>query len=149
MGDRARGDRRLAAIVLDGEQRQSLVAVRSIGRAVPVGAFSSHAFAPALSSRFSAVTDEMNVYLTDMIDQRRAMPKDDLLTRLVEAEVDGERLTQPEILGFFQLLVVGGQETTTNLINNAILCFIELPDQLARIRAARGLLPSGIEEVLR
>ena len=58
-------------------------------------------------------------------------PQDDLLTRLVEAEVDGERLTQEEILGFFQLLVVGGQETTTNLINNAILCFVENAGGLA------------------
>jgi cytochrome P450 len=98
---------------------------------------------------FKEVTVEMNAYLTDMIAERRAAPKDDLLTRLVDAEVDGERLTQEEILGFFQLLVVGGQETTTNLINNAILCLLENPDQLARLRAAPDLLPSAIEEVLR
>ena len=91
----------------------------------------------------------MNDYLTEMIAQRQAAPKDDLLTRLVEAEVDGERLTQAEILGFFQLLVVGGQETTTNLINNAILCLVENPDQFARLRSAPELLPSAIEEVLR
>jgi cytochrome P450 len=98
---------------------------------------------------FSAVTLEMNAYLTRMIEERRAAPRDDLLTRLVEAEVDGERLTQEEILGFFQLLVVGGQETTTNLINNAFLCLVENPDELARLRAAPDLLPSAIEEVLR
>ena len=67
----------------------------------------------------------MNDYLTEMIAERRASPRDDLLTRLVAAEVDGERLEQEEILGFFQLLVVGGQETTANLINNAILCLLE------------------------
>jgi cytochrome P450 len=100
-------------------------------------------------SNFRGTTSEMNVYLTDMIEERRAAPSDDLLTRLVEAEVDGERLSQEEILGFFQLLVVGGQETTTNLINNAILCFVEHPDQLARLRSAPDLLPSAIEEVLR
>jgi cytochrome P450 len=100
-------------------------------------------------SEFAAVTAEMSTYLEDMIAQRRAAPKDDLLTRLVEAEVEGERLDHEEILGFFQLLVVGGQETTTNLINNAVLCFVEHPDQLARLRAAPGLLPSAIEEVLR
>ena len=48
-----------------------------------------------------------------------------------------------------QLLLVGGQETTANLINNAVLCFLEHPDQLARLRAAPDLLPSAIEEVLR
>jgi cytochrome P450 len=63
--------------------------------------------------------------------------------------LDGERLTQVEILGFFQLLLLAGSETTTNLINNAILCFIEHPGQLARLRAAPELLPSAIEEVLR
>jgi cytochrome P450 len=98
---------------------------------------------------FRATTTEMNDYLTAMIDERRTTPRDDLLTRLVEAEVDGERLSQEEILGFFQLLVVGGQETTTNLINNAILCLVEHPDQLARLRTVPDLLPSAIEEVLR
>src|SRR5207237_4976503 len=81
--------------------------------------------------------------------QRQASHQDDLLTRLVKAEVDGERLTQAEILGFVQLLLVGGQETTANLINNAVLCFLEHPDQLARLRAAPELLPGAIEEVLR
>jgi cytochrome P450 len=98
---------------------------------------------------FMAVTVEMNAYLEGLLEQRRSAPKDDLLTRLVEAEVDGERLTQKEILGFFQLLLLAGSETTTNLINNAILCFIENPDQLARLKAAPDLLPSAIEEVLR
>ena len=100
-------------------------------------------------SGFTTVSNEMDAYLAEMIEQRRTAPEDDLLTRLVEAEVDGERLTQSEILGFFQLLVIAGQETTTNLINNAVLCLIENPDQLARLRAAPDLLPSAIEEVLR
>jgi cytochrome P450 len=91
----------------------------------------------------------MNDYLTQMMAQRRARPEDDLVTRLVEAEVDGERLTQEEILGFFQLLMVAGQETTTNLLNNAIVCLIEHPAQLMRLRAAPELLPLAIEEVLR
>ena len=98
---------------------------------------------------YRAVTAEMRAFLPDLIAQRQAAHQDDLLTRLVEAEVDGERLTQAEILGFVQLLLVGGQETTANLINNAVLCFIENPDQLARLRAAPDLLPSAIEEVLR
>jgi cytochrome P450 len=98
---------------------------------------------------YGAVKAEMQAWLPDLIAQRRPAHSDDLLTRLVEAEVDGERLTQQEVLGFVQLLLVGGQETTANLINNAVLCFIENPDQLARIRSAPDLLPSAIEEVLR
>jgi cytochrome P450 len=100
-------------------------------------------------SEFAAVTAEMNEYLGDMIAQRKAAPQDDLLTRLVEAEVDGEHLAQEEILGFFQLLVVGGQETTANLISNAILCLLENPDQLVILRNNMELLPRAIEEVLR
>jgi cytochrome P450 len=98
---------------------------------------------------FTEVTGEMNEYLSGMIAQRRAHPQDDLLTRLIEAEIDGERLAQEEILGFFQLLVVGGQETTANLINNALICFLEFPDQLALLQNNTELLPSAIEEVLR
>ncbi|WNG35591.1 cytochrome P450 [Archangium violaceum] len=105
--------------------------------------------AARVQEAFRVVTDEMRAYLEELIEQRRAVPRDDLLTRLVEAEVDGERLTEEEILGFFQLLLVAGHETTTNLISNAILCFIEHPDQLARLRSTPDLLPSAIEEVLR
>jgi cytochrome P450 len=98
---------------------------------------------------FTAVTLEMDACLADMIEQRRNTPRDDLLTRLIEAEVDGERLSQREILGFFQLLIVAGQETAANLIDNAVLCLLEHGDQLARLRAAPDLLPAAIGEVLR
>lgn len=97
----------------------------------------------------AAVKEEMKAYLADMLEERRKAPKDNLLTRLVEAEVDGERLAEEDILGFFQLLLAAGTDTTTNLINNALLCLIENPDQLARLRAAPDLLPSAIEEILR
>lgn len=98
---------------------------------------------------FRAATVEMNEYLTVLLDERRRKPKDDLFTRLVFAEVDGQRLAQAEILGFFQLLLLAGSETTTNLINNAILTFIANPEAVARIRETPELLPSAIEEVLR
>jgi len=98
---------------------------------------------------FISVSAIMNDYLTSMIAQRKNKPIDDLLTKLTEAEVDGQHLTQEEILGFFQLLVVGGQETTTNLINNAIICLLDHPTQLALLRSNMNLLESAIEEVLR
>ena len=98
---------------------------------------------------YFAVKPEMSAYVAAMVEQRRVAPKDDLLTRLVEAEVDGERLTEEEILFFFQLLLSAATETTTNLINNAILCLLENPDQLARLEASPDLLPSAIEEVVR
>ncbi|WP_437734430.1 cytochrome P450 [Sorangium sp. So ce1335] len=105
--------------------------------------------AERMMSEHAAAKGEMEAYLAEVLAARRRAPKDDLLTRLVEAEVDGERLTEDELLGFFQVLLAAGTETTTNLINNAILCFIERPEELARLRASPDLLPSAIEEVLR
>ena len=107
---------------------------------------------PAAASainEFALVTAEMSNYLAELLEARRSRPQPDLLTRLLESEVEGERLTQQEILGFFQLLLLAGSETTTNLVNNAILCLIENADQLERLRASPELLPSAIEEVLR
>ena len=63
--------------------------------------------------------------------------------------MDGERLAEAEILGFFQLLLLAGHETTTNLIGNAVLSLLENPDQLALLRAVPDLVPSAVEEVLR
>jgi cytochrome P450 len=110
---------------------------------------SADAQARTAINEFRSVTAEMNTYLGELIESRRAAPQDDLLTRLVAAEVDGYHLAPEEILGFFQLLIVAGQETTTNLINNAILCLIDHPDQRARLHQRIELLPSAIEEVLR
>lgn len=97
----------------------------------------------------AAAKEEMTAYLPALLEERRRAPKDDLLTRLVEAEVDGDRLTEQDILGFFQLLLAAGTETTTNVIDNAILSFMENPGELARLRQAPELLPSAIEEIVR
>ncbi len=111
--------------------------------------FTRDAEAARTIEEYRAVTAERRVWLPELVAWRQAERHDDLLTRLVEAEVDGERLTPQELLGFVQLLLVGGQETTANLIDNAIVCFLEHPDQLARLRSAPQLLPSAIEEILR
>src|SRR5262249_35503751 len=100
-------------------------------------------------NEFIATTKDMNTYLTGLLEMRRKSPADDLPTRVIQAGVDGERLTQDEILGFFQLLLLAGSETTTNLINNAFICFVDNPDQLDLLRQKPELLPSAIEEVLR
>jgi cytochrome P450 len=98
---------------------------------------------------YAAVKAEMGPWLAALQQERIARPQDDLLTRLLEAEIDGERLTDQEIAGFVELLIVAGQETTSNLIANAMLCFAEHPDQRARLAASPEPLPSAIEEVLR
>ncbi len=98
---------------------------------------------------FRAASAEMRDYVDRVVRARRAVPTDDLLSRLVHAEVDGERLADADILGFFQLLLVAGSETTTNLVGNAVLCLTEHPALVPRLRAAPDLLPPFIEEVLR
>jgi cytochrome P450 len=105
--------------------------------------------AKAAAAEVAVVMGEIKQYVPALIEQRKAKPQEDLLTGLALAEVDGERLSEEEILGFFQLLVVAGQETTANLINNAILCFLDHPDQFAQIRSQPELLPAAIEEALR
>jgi cytochrome P450 len=93
---------------------------------------------------------EMAMYFMQTIERRRHEPGDgDLITALLGAEVDGQKLTEMELLGFCMLLLIAGNETTTNLIGNAILCFDEQPEVYERLRAHPALLPGAIEEVLR
>lgn len=99
--------------------------------------------------RFGEAKAEMVPYLEALFDERRAAPRDDLLTRLLQAEVGGERLTAQERLDFFLLLLLAGSETTTHLIGNAVLCLLAHPEQFARLRADASLIPGAIEEVLR
>jgi len=92
---------------------------------------------------------EMASFFGQMIAQRRAEPRDDLISQLVAAEIDGQRLTPVELIGFCILLLVAGNETTTNLLGNAVLSFEEQPETWERLRAEPRLIPSAIEEVLR
>ena len=92
---------------------------------------------------------EMAFYFSRLLADRRADPRDDLISHLIAAEIDGQRLTEIELIGFCVLLLVAGNETTTNLLGNAILCFDEHPDVYERLRAQPDLIPSAIEEVLR
>jgi cytochrome P450 len=104
--------------------------------------------APA-AQEYGITTAEMDSYLKEVLRDRHQSPQEDLLSKLAQAEVEGEKLTHAEILGFFQLLLLAGSETTINLINNAVLCLLEHPDQFARLRQHQELLPTAIEEVLR
>ena len=88
-------------------------------------------------------------YFSDVLDERRRHPQSDLVSALLAAEVDGEHLSDQELLGFCGLLLVAGNETTTNLIGNLILCLDENPGAVERLRANRALVPGAIEEALR
>ncbi|GAB2742763.1 cytochrome P450 [Sinomonas soli] len=97
----------------------------------------------------TAAQQEMAEYFFAMIERRRRDPGEDLISRLLAAQVDGEHLSVMELLGFCALLLVAGNETTTNLLGNAVLTFAEWPGTIDRLRAESGALPSAIEEVLR
>ena len=88
-------------------------------------------------------------YFADLIAERRRSPRDDLLTALITAEVDGERLSEDELFGMCVLLLVAGNETTTNLVSNSAVLFDQNPDQWLAVVANPSLLPGAIEECLR
>jgi cytochrome P450 len=88
-------------------------------------------------------------YFSQVLEERRAHPQNDLVSALLEASVDGQHLNDLELLGFCGLLLVAGNETTTNLIGNLILCLDENPGVVERLRANRALVPGAVEEALR
>jgi cytochrome P450 len=92
---------------------------------------------------------EMYAYADELCEQRRRVPRDDLLSVLLDAEVDGERLTQLQVDIFFLLLQNAGSETTRNLITTGAVALLDHPDQLELLRGDLSLLPIAIEELLR
>lgn len=103
----------------------------------------------AATEDHQAANQEMTGYFLDLIEHRRRRPGDDLISSLLAAEIDGQKLNVAELLGFCALLLVAGNETTTNLIGNAVLCFTEVPGTIDRLLQEPALLPQAIEEVLR
>jgi cytochrome P450 len=92
---------------------------------------------------------DQRAYLHNLCEERKTSPKADLMSGLVAASLDDGQLSTDEIVGVCTLLLVAGNETTTNLIGNAVLSLLEHPDALARLRAEPKLIPAAIEEVLR
>lgn len=88
-------------------------------------------------------------YYADLIAERRRQPAADLTSALLEAEIDGDKLTDDEIIGFLFLMVVAGNETTTKLLANAIYWGWRHPEQLAKPLADPARVPDWIEETLR
>ncbi|MGE0219945.1 cytochrome P450 [Mycolicibacterium sp.] len=117
------------------------------------------AWADAVMHREDGVTDvpdsaieaslNLIVYYQGMVAERRTTPTDDLTTALLEAEIDGDRLTDDEVLGFMFLMVIAGNETTTKLLANAAFWGHRNPDQLAPVYHDLDLVPLWVEETLR
>jgi cytochrome P450 len=93
--------------------------------------------------------EEMTTYFHALVQEQRASPRDGLISAMIAAEVDGDRFSDEEIVANVIITMVGGQETTTNLIGNGILSLLRYPDQLEKLRADLALIPSAIEELLR
>jgi cytochrome P450 len=93
--------------------------------------------------------NEFKAYFTETIEQRRREPRDDLITNLIRADEGGTSLTESEMLNFCLLLLVAGNETTTNLITNGALALFTHPKQAALLRERPQLIESMVEESLR
>lgn len=88
-------------------------------------------------------------YGTKLGDERRKDPHDDLVTALVQSEVDGDRLTSVEYANMFQVLVFAGNETTRTAISNGVKAFMDIPEQLEKLHANPELIPGAVEEIIR
>ncbi|MFJ3793093.1 cytochrome P450 [Kitasatospora sp. NPDC090091] len=95
------------------------------------------------------IAEEMAAYLTGLIARKRAEPADDLITGLIQARDEEDRLTEHELVSMVFQLLVAGYETTAHLIGNGLLALLRHPEQLAALRADRSLLAGAVEEFSR
>ncbi len=93
--------------------------------------------------------EEMVAYFQAAVHEQRAHPRDGLISAFLDAEINGDRLNEEEVIANTIVTMVGGQETTTNLIGNGLLTLLRHPDQLEKLRADPSLIPSAVEELLR
>jgi cytochrome P450 len=104
---------------------------------------------PAERERLRGSMDDLRHYFEQAIEDRRRNPGDDLISALVRAEEEREALTAREVLAMCLLLLLGGNETTTNLIGNTVMTLLSHPAELAKVRGDLTIVPQMIEEMLR
>ena len=108
---------------------------------------------PIIEPRERAVAETasraLDKYFRPIVKERRAAPQDDIVSALAQAEDEGDRLTEREMLNMLRLLLIAGNETTTNLIGNGMLALLRHPEQLQRLREDPSLIPSAVDELLR
>jgi len=112
-------------------------------------AFLTPSFTPEGWAKTEQLMLAFTGYLGQVFAARRAQPKDDLISALIQAEEAGEKLSEEELYAMVILLIVAGHETTVNLIGNATLALLQNPDQLAQLKNNPALMPAAIEEFLR
>jgi len=104
---------------------------------------------PDIVARGAAARRALTEYFRRLLPERRAHPKADLLTLLIAAEEQGDKLNQGELLAMCVLLFIAGHETTVNLIGNGILALLRHPDEMIKLRRDPALISLAIEELLR
>ena len=158
--DEVAGRRRFDVIAALGYPLPITVIAEMLGvRAEDMGAFEGWSNTLALTvdpmlggkqvAAIKRAAEQVYAYFEGVIAERRREPRDDLVTALMMAEETGERLTHEEMLSVMLLILVAGNETTRNLIGNAVLALLRNPAQLERLRENRGLLDPAVDELLR
>jgi pimeloyl-[acyl-carrier protein] synthase len=104
---------------------------------------------PDRAPRVIKSLQEMSAYFRAAIKEQRKNPRDGLIHAYLTAEIDGDRFTEDEVVANTIVTMVGGQETTTNLIGNGVLTLLRHPDQFERLKQDVSLIPSAVEELLR
>jgi pimeloyl-[acyl-carrier protein] synthase len=104
---------------------------------------------PDRVSRVLRVVEEMTAYFRSAMREQGSHPRGGLISSLMNAEINDDQLTEEEVIANCIVTMVGGQETTTNLIGNGILSLLRNPDQLDKLRLDLSLIPSAVEELLR
>ncbi len=104
---------------------------------------------PEEKSIIPLMQQELYDYISNLLAERRRSPREDLITALSTAEIDGERLSERELVSFCVVLLAAGQDTTRSLITNTLLCLTDQPTALEQLRHNPALMPMAIEEGLR
>jgi cytochrome P450 len=104
---------------------------------------------PEVIERAGTVTLQFYDYLRDLLRERRKHPKDDLISRLIAAEEQGDRLSEDELLGMCVFLLLAGHDTTLSLVGNGMLSLLRYPDQYEKLQRDDALIPTAVEEFLR
>ncbi|WP_406503859.1 cytochrome P450 [Streptomyces sp. NBC_00212] len=135
----------------------NLLPVALIGDLLAVPEADRHAFAgwvttmldPGSSGELVAAIGRIHRFLLDLVADRRAEPGDDLLSELIAARDEGDRLSEDELVSLAFLILMAGSENTQHVISGGLLVLLDHPDQLAVLRADPGLMPRAVEELLR
>src|SRR6266853_7012538 len=104
---------------------------------------------PDRASRTLKCVEEMTEYFRKAIREQESHPREGLINSFMTAQIDGDRLTEEEIIANCIVTMVGGQETTTNLIGNGVLTLLRQPEEFRKLVSDISLVPSALEEMLR